>query len=263
MLDMTCKYYVYEWIRLDINEPFYVGKGTGDRWRILTRGNNQHFNNIVKSIPVAVNILEDNLDEKTSYEYEIYYIELYRDIGYELTNISSGGEKPPTGSGEKNNNFGKKWCQETRDRFSEYCKEARLGKANPNSKRIMCLETGEIFDTISEAVQGLSDGKLSLGNMTPCFKQPSKTFNGYHVINDRIYDFDNYMDEQSRFKLLIESYLSSPNKVFCIDLITKEIFPKNYLIKTKITNEYSFNKFIKNNDRYMLLIDYYNSRYSQ
>ena len=25
------KYYVYEWIRLDINEPFYVGKGCGDR----------------------------------------------------------------------------------------------------------------------------------------------------------------------------------------------------------------------------------------
>lgn len=23
------KYYVYEWIRLDTNEPFYVGKGCG------------------------------------------------------------------------------------------------------------------------------------------------------------------------------------------------------------------------------------------
>ena len=24
------KYYVYHWIRKDINEPFYVGKGTGN-----------------------------------------------------------------------------------------------------------------------------------------------------------------------------------------------------------------------------------------
>ena len=48
------KYYVYEWIRLDTNEPFYVGKGKDDRWKILTRGSNKHFNNIVNSIPVAV-----------------------------------------------------------------------------------------------------------------------------------------------------------------------------------------------------------------
>ena len=25
------EYYVYEWIRLDTNEPFYVGKGKGNR----------------------------------------------------------------------------------------------------------------------------------------------------------------------------------------------------------------------------------------
>lgn len=25
------EYYVYEWIRLYTNEPFYVGKGKGDR----------------------------------------------------------------------------------------------------------------------------------------------------------------------------------------------------------------------------------------
>ena len=42
-------YYVYEWIRLDTNEPFYVGKAKQYRWKALKRGNNQHFNNIVKS----------------------------------------------------------------------------------------------------------------------------------------------------------------------------------------------------------------------
>ena len=33
-------YYVYEWIRLDSNEPFYVGKGAGNRWKHLTRDGN-------------------------------------------------------------------------------------------------------------------------------------------------------------------------------------------------------------------------------
>jgi hypothetical protein len=87
------KYYVYEWIRLDTNEPFYIGKGKGCRWRVLTRGNNKHFNNIVKSIPVVVNILHSNLNEKTAFEYECYYIWYYRDyIGYNITNINDGGE---------------------------------------------------------------------------------------------------------------------------------------------------------------------------
>ena len=31
MINMKNEYYVYEWIRLDTNEPFYVGKGKGNR----------------------------------------------------------------------------------------------------------------------------------------------------------------------------------------------------------------------------------------
>ena len=61
------KFYVYEWIRLDTNEPFYVGKGCGNRWCNLKRDNNTRFNRIVNSRKVAVTILEDNLDEKTAY----------------------------------------------------------------------------------------------------------------------------------------------------------------------------------------------------
>lgn len=87
------EYYVYEWIRLDTNEPFYVGKGKEDRCYKLKRGNNKHFNNIVNSIPVAVNILKYNLDEITAFEYECYYIWFYRDvIGYDMCNICDGGE---------------------------------------------------------------------------------------------------------------------------------------------------------------------------
>lgn len=85
-------YYVYEWIRLDTNEPFYVGKGHGNRWKDLY-SRNKHFNNIVNSIPVAVNILHDNLDEQMAYDLECWYIWQCRDItGYNLCNINDGGE---------------------------------------------------------------------------------------------------------------------------------------------------------------------------
>ena len=104
---MDNNFYVYEWIRLDTNEPFYVGKGHKNRCYQLTRGNNNHFNNIVKSIPVAVNILHDNLDEQTAFGLEVWYIREYRDIiGYDLCNINDGGEGQ-TLCGEKNPMYGK------------------------------------------------------------------------------------------------------------------------------------------------------------
>jgi len=86
-------YYVYEWIRLDTNEPFYIGKGKEYRWNRKTRGNNNHFNNIVKSIPTAVNILENDLTEDEANKTECWYINKYKyEDGYNLVNITDGGE---------------------------------------------------------------------------------------------------------------------------------------------------------------------------
>ena len=89
---MINNYYVYEWIRLDTDEPFYVGKGKGDRWKVFYSRNN-YFTYIVNKVPVAVNILHKNLNEEFAYGLECYYIWLYRDIiGYEMCNFNDGGE---------------------------------------------------------------------------------------------------------------------------------------------------------------------------
>ena len=42
-------YYVYEWIRLDTNEPFYVGMGHKNRWRDF-QSRNKWFINIVRNV---------------------------------------------------------------------------------------------------------------------------------------------------------------------------------------------------------------------
>ena len=158
---MENNFYVYEWIRLDTNEPFYVGKGSGNRWKLLTRGDNNHFNNIVKSIPVAVNILHDNLDEQAAFGLEVWYIREYRDIiGYEsMCNINDGGE-------------GNIMSKEARKRTSERMKgennpmkrpevKARMiennptksGEKHPRATSVICLTTGRIFSTIKEGAK--------------------------------------------------------------------------------------------------------------
>ncbi|MDY5982533.1 MAG: hypothetical protein SPJ17_02360 [Anaeroplasma sp.] len=155
------KFYVYEYVRLDINEPFYVGKGTGDRWRILNNSRNPHFKNIVNKIQVAVVILEDNLEENTAFEYEIFYIELYRDMGYNLTNICDGGEgvtnyipwnkgkKCPQLSRKYNGFYGKHHTKESLERN----RQAHLGKSSQNvyKRKVVCLNTLKIFNSLKEA----------------------------------------------------------------------------------------------------------------
>ena len=138
------EYYVYEWIRLDTNEPFYVGKGKGRRWCVLKRENDR-FNKIVNKIPVAVNILESNLCEKEAFEYEIYYINEYRNIGFDLVNICDGGENPPTLYGKENGNYGNHWSEDKKLYISNLKKGKQLREENPNSKKVICLETEKVL----------------------------------------------------------------------------------------------------------------------
>ena len=66
---MNNDYYVYIYYRLDINEPFYVGKGHNDRWRWLYH-RNEHFMNIINKHPVVVVIEKDNLTEIEAFYWE-------------------------------------------------------------------------------------------------------------------------------------------------------------------------------------------------
>ena len=87
------RFYVYEYIRLDSNEPFYVGKGQGNRYLSFNRPYNPHFNNIIKSIPCVVNILHDDLIEQEAFEIECWYIHNYKFIwGFDIVNLTDGGE---------------------------------------------------------------------------------------------------------------------------------------------------------------------------
>lgn len=205
-------YYVYEWIRLDTNEPFYVGKGKDDRWKKLTREGNNHFNNIVKSIPVVVNILHDNLDEDVALGLEVYYIWLYRDIiGYNLVNINDGGDgcalcgknNPMYGknyrdfmteeakmerdrkcseamSGENHYLYGKSHSEETRKKMSEAKKGKYIGKNNPKARCIICITTYKIFSTQKEASKYYNCirqhiSKCCKGERKSCGKLPDGT----------------------------------------------------------------------------------------
>ena len=82
---MSKEFYVYVYYRLDTNEPFYVGKGKGDRWKHLRGRNNIHFNNIINKYPIIAIIEKDNLTEEEAFYWEEKIIEtLVFDYGFSI-----------------------------------------------------------------------------------------------------------------------------------------------------------------------------------
>ena len=111
-------YYVYEYIRLDTNEPFYIGKGKGTRWKNLSRKYNPKFMRIINKVDVVVNMLKINLSEEEAFEYEIEYIDSYIfDYGYDLANICPGGQG-----------------------------HTGINPRKGTGKKVICINTGEIFN---------------------------------------------------------------------------------------------------------------------
>ena len=121
-MDKSC--YVYEWVRLDTNEPFYVGIGEKNRWKEYRKGRrNKKFDIIFKHNKCAVHILHTNLSREIAGQFESWYINEYKYIiGYDICNITDGGEGATI-----------------------------MGKDNPKSRKVICIETKKVYDTLKQA----------------------------------------------------------------------------------------------------------------
>jgi hypothetical protein len=86
---------VYRHIRLDKNEPFYIGIGKTNERANTTKGRNGLWRKIVKKTDYKVEILFDNLTWEEACEKEKEFIQLYgrKDLNTGiLVNLTYGGE---------------------------------------------------------------------------------------------------------------------------------------------------------------------------
>lgn len=122
--------YVYRHIRLDKNEPFYIGISSDSN---PNRANsnlnrNKFWHNIVNKTPIRVDILFDNISYEEAKEKEKEFILLYgrKDLGTgSLVNMTSGGEgvlgmvvTEDVRKRISENNKGKKQSEETKKKIS-------------------------------------------------------------------------------------------------------------------------------------------------
>ena len=174
------EFYVYEHIRLDKMEPFYIGKGKGERAYDLYR--NDHHDAITDEYGHAVVIIADNLTEEEAFELERDTIEDYvfnlgygidieghKDYDHELphlTNMDWGGIGGKSGikhSEEYNKKIseamkGKQRSEETKRKMSEAKRKMseetkrKMSEANKGKKL-----SEEIRRKISEANKGIKN----------------------------------------------------------------------------------------------------------
>lgn len=160
---MNNDFYVYIYWRLDTNEPFYVGKGYGRRWKALYN-RNIHFINVANKYPIMVEIVKNNLTEDEAFYWEEKIIEtLVFEYGFSidikgcnsddhychLVNQTWGGEgasgytateearrkMSESRKGEKNPFYGRcfkeSMSKETYDRWMKRRIECGTGENNP------------------------------------------------------------------------------------------------------------------------------------
>lgn len=106
-------FYVYEHWRLDRDECFYVGKGSGTR-AYSVKYRNRHHKAIIAKLgrigsAMEVRIVASGLSEVDAFAIEIERIKFWRESGCDLTNIADGG----TGIS------GYKWQKESREKLSQ------------------------------------------------------------------------------------------------------------------------------------------------
>lgn len=111
---------VYEHLRNDTNEVFYVGIGAAKKRAYSDFGRSAHWYNIVNEVGHTVNIIHNDVSREEACEIEILLIKKYgrKDLGTgNLINKTNGGK----------GNYGTIVSIKTRQKMSE----ARKGEKNP------------------------------------------------------------------------------------------------------------------------------------
>lgn len=216
-LDIYNMAYVYRHIRLDKNEPFYIGigKDSGGKHSRANRKSQRSdlWNKIVNKTDYRIEILEDDLTYDEAKEKEIWWINLYGRLDKKtgtLANHTDGGEGT-TGlvvSEETRNHLSKvrkgkcfrkpgwKMSEEQKkklswermgnvptnkgvpatDEIKRKISEAKKGKPSHLRKKVICVETGEIFPSIEHAER---DQRFYKGGVSKVLEGKRKSLRGF------------------------------------------------------------------------------------
>lgn len=113
---MSSDAYVYVHKRLDTGQPFYVGKGSGNR-ATSKKDRNQYWKHIVAKAGFEAVIIQRNLTHKQALNAEKFTIAALRKV-HKLVNLTDGGDGGNGLKGERHPLFGKQRSDQTKAKIS-------------------------------------------------------------------------------------------------------------------------------------------------
>jgi hypothetical protein len=164
--------YVYRHIRIDKNEPFYIGIGKDDTYKRAyqsSKTKRSDFWHNIASNGYEVEILMDNLTWEQACEKEKEFISIYgrKDLGQgSLVNLTNGGDGAIEISKESIESIrkkltGLKQSEYTKNKRKETLKKVWQNEDLRNLKRIQSsnIMSNEIRKKISDKLTGIKRGK--------------------------------------------------------------------------------------------------------
>lgn len=151
--------YLYRHVRLDKNEPFYIGIGKESNFgRAYDKSErSKYWKNIVSNTDYRVDIILDDLSWEDACKKEVEFIQLYgrKDLNLgTLCNFTNGGEGA----------YGRVLTQETKNKISKSVSGSNhgmYGKTHDEitkkkisvaaSKKVIDITTNIIYNSIAEA----------------------------------------------------------------------------------------------------------------
>jgi hypothetical protein len=162
--------------------------------------------------------------------------------------------------GENNPNYNHCWTEEMKESLRQKQKANDLynDATNPNAKKIICVETGEVFDCIKFAIEKYNIKDHS--NMSAALKHPIRTAGGCHWVDYS----DDFLNREYRLNYLIDVCLLNSRviPVICIEdqmVFTNATALAKHLSVTETYIRYHLNKegiVIYDNKSYIKLSKY-------
>lgn len=222
------KYYVYEWFMKDTGEIFYVGKGSGKRYKFKDR--NYIFKDIIQKYDCDVRIIKYFDDEAEAFNYEAKRIDELKTVGQCNANINVGGAG---GSSEY-------WTDALRKSYSENNvmkrkeQRERMSKNNPmknpevamktnSKKRVQVIINGVEYNSIDDAhiatgyaaetITNWCDYGICPDGVQCYYKNPthkskgSKKFKPFTYKNKHYSNYDDFYNDTGIRKTTLKNWL--------------------------------------------------------
>jgi hypothetical protein len=218
--------YVYRHIRLDKNEPFYIGIGSDETYNraYKTKGRSKYWENISIN-GYEVEILMDNITWEDACKKEVEFISMYgrKDLGQgTLVNLTNGGDGSPgvivsekTRSYHKVNNKGKSNPFYGKKHNEETILKLKLNRQNsimPESTKEKISKTLKGRKFSKETIEKMKSAQL--GEKNPNAKKIVNTLNNKLYSSVKEAALDNNIKYSSLYAMLTNRYVNTTSLKF-------------------------------------------------